>query len=80
MPSFKGALHQGKVVVGEIGIKKKEIVFSGDILNTISRMMEQCKLHNQKFIISRDILDIASKSNNDRYNLESLGEMSYLEI
>lgn len=76
VPSFKAALHQGKVVVGEIGIIKKEIVFSGDILNTTSRMMEQCKLKNQKFIISRDILDITSKSNNKHYSLESLGEMS----
>lgn len=76
VPSFKAALHQGRVVVGEIGIIKKEIVFSGDILNTTSRMMEQCKIHNQKFIISRDILDISSKINYDNYQINPLGEMS----
>ncbi len=76
VPSFKAALHQGKVVVGEIGIIKKEIVFSGDILNTTSRMMEQCKKFDQKFIISRDILEVTSKSNNNHYLIDSLGELS----
>ena len=76
VPSFKAALHQGKVVVGEIGIIKKEIVFSGDILNTTSRMMEQCKIYNQKFIISRDVLDITLKSNNNHYLIDSLGKLS----
>ncbi len=76
VPGFKAAIHTGNVVVGEIGIIKREIVFSGDILNTASRMMEQCKIHNQKLIISKDILDMATSTNNTSFSLEPLGEMS----
>jgi adenylate cyclase len=38
LPSFKAGLHIGEATVGEIGVIKKDIVFSGDVLNTTSRI------------------------------------------
>ena len=38
IPVFKAGLHYGKVMVGEMGRVKKEITFSGDVLNTASRI------------------------------------------
>jgi len=75
VPAFKAAVHYGTVVVGEIGVIKREIVYSGDILNTTSRMMEQCKHHDQKLIVSRKLIDFISEEKLDSYQLESLGKM-----
>ena len=74
VPVFKAAVHKGEVVIGEIGIIKREIVYSGDILNTTSRMMEQCSVYNEKLIISRDILDITN--GNADYTMGLLGNMT----
>lgn len=76
MPEFKAAIHIGFVVVGEIGVIKREIVYSGDILNTTSRMMEQCKILNQKLIISNEIVEILPHSQLRQYDLTFLGEMA----
>jgi hypothetical protein len=37
-PAFKAGVHVGEATVGEIGVVKKDIVYSGDVLNTTSRM------------------------------------------
>lgn len=57
VPSFKAGVHYGEVTVGEIGVLKREIVFSGDVLNTTSRIQELCNKYNEKLIVSKDILD-----------------------
>ncbi len=76
VPTFKAAVHKGAVVVGEMGVIKREIVYSGDILNTTSRMMEQCKDRNQKLIISRDVVEMVSQPRLGSYALVPLGNMS----
>ena len=38
VPGFKAGLHLGKVTTGEIGVVKKEIKFTGDVLNTTARI------------------------------------------
>jgi adenylate cyclase len=58
VPVFKAAIHYGTVSVGEIGVLKREIVFTGDVLNTTSRIQELCNKYNEKLIISRDLLDL----------------------
>ncbi|MCM8571123.1 adenylate/guanylate cyclase domain-containing protein [Gramella jeungdoensis] len=75
LPKFKAAFHSGEVVVGEIGVIKREIVYSGDILNTTSRMMEQCKVYKQKLIISNELLEKLPENELDKYCLAELGEM-----
>ncbi len=51
-PDFKAGLHFGKVTTGEIGALKKEIIFTGDVLNTTSRIQGLCKDYKVDFIIS----------------------------
>ncbi len=41
-PTFKAALHLGRVTTGEIGVIKKDIIFSGDVLNTTARIQSLC--------------------------------------
>ncbi len=42
IPEFKVGLHYGQVMVGELGQVKREIAFSGDVLNTTSRIQAKC--------------------------------------
>ncbi|MCO6480502.1 MAG: adenylate/guanylate cyclase domain-containing protein [Phaeodactylibacter sp.] len=41
-PSFKVGLHCGTVVTGEIGVIKRDIAHSGDVLNTAARIQSKC--------------------------------------
>ncbi|MBX7140582.1 MAG: hypothetical protein K1X63_05815 [Chitinophagales bacterium] len=57
VPSFKAGLHVGEATVGEIGVIKKDIVFSGDVLNTTSRIQNECNNHNVNILLSAQLLD-----------------------
>jgi adenylate cyclase len=57
VPEFKAGLHCGLVTVGEIGVIKKDIVFSGDVLNTASRIQSLCNGYGVKILLSKTLLD-----------------------
>lgn len=56
VPGFKAGIHCGKVVAGEVGIIKRDITFSGDVLNTTSRIQGKCREFNTEIIASEDLL------------------------
>jgi adenylate cyclase len=56
VPDFKAGLHYGKVIAGEIGIIKKDITFSGDVLNTTARIQGKCNEYNVKILSSDELL------------------------
>lgn len=56
VPEFKVGLHCGLVTTGEIGVIKKDIVFSGDVMNTTSRIQSLCNGHEVKILLSKDLL------------------------
>ena len=70
-PSFKAGIHWGKVVVGEIGIIKRDITCSGDVLNTASRIQSMCKDFDVEVIASADLLAGLSLTRN--YVTQPLG-------
>jgi adenylate cyclase len=70
-PEFKAGIHFGLVTVGEIGIIKREIVYSGDLLNTTARIMEECRKQKKDFLISKDLSD--SLEQNHNYNISHIG-------
>jgi adenylate cyclase len=55
-PTFKAGMHCGKVIAGEIGIIKRDITYSGDVLNTTARIQGMCKQFNEEVIASADLL------------------------
>lgn len=57
LPSFKAAIHCGRVIAGEVGIIKRDITYSGDVLNTTSRILTMCKEFSREIIVSIDLLD-----------------------
>lgn len=58
VPSFKAGMHYGKVTVGEIGEIKKDITFTGDILNTTSRIQELCNKYKEKVLVSKELINL----------------------
>jgi adenylate cyclase len=73
LPSFKAGIHIGEATVGEIGVIKKDIVFSGDVLNTTSRMQGECNNHNVDIILSSVLLSRLHL--NGEYQKIPLGEI-----
>jgi adenylate cyclase len=69
IPEFKAGIHTGEVTVGEIGIIKKDIAMSGDIMNTTARIRTACTELNYNYIVSKDFLD----GNENGLSTESLG-------
>lgn len=73
LPSFKAGLHIGEATVGEIGVIKKDIVYSGDVLNTTSRIEGQCNSYNVDILLSSQLLERIQL--NGEYRQIALGEI-----
>ena len=72
-PEFKAGVHHGTVTAGEIGSIKKDIVYSGDVLNTTSRIQEQCNEYKVNFLVSQQTMSLLK--DNGGYGSTSLGEI-----
>jgi len=73
LPSFKAGLHIGEATVGEIGVIKKDIVFSGDVLNTTSRIQGACNNYNVNILLSAALVERLQL--NTEYRQISLGDI-----
>ena len=60
---FKAGIHFGEVTIGEIGALKKEIVFTGDVLNTTARIQSLCKELESDLLISSVVKEQLPYSN-----------------
>ena len=72
-PEFKAGVHYGLVMAGEVGVIKKDIIYSGDVLNTTARIQEQCNQYNVDILISKETFDLISDTNG--YQLIPLGNI-----
>jgi adenylate cyclase len=72
LPQFKAGLHCGKVTTGEIGVIKKEIIFTGDVLNTTARIQMLCNSYGVDIIISGELLHKLKPD--QKVEAKSLGE------
>jgi adenylate cyclase len=70
VPEYKAGMHTGTITVGQVGISKKELVMSGDTINTASRIRSACNDLNQKFLVSKDIIDLLEMK---EWQSESMG-------
>ena len=55
VPGFKAGVHYGRVTTGEIGEIKKEILFTGDVLNTTARIQGLCNTLKTNLLISGEL-------------------------
>src|SRR5690606_11228500 len=58
VPIFKAGFHYGRVTTGEVGLVKKERVFSGDVVNTAARIQNSCNEHGVDNLLSKQLLDV----------------------
>lgn len=73
VPEFKAGYHIGDVTTGEIGIIKKDIIYTGDVLNTAARIQAKCNAYDAKVLISGNLLYELQKEEPIEYN--HIGEM-----
>ena len=64
VPEFKAGLHYGYVMAGEVGVVKRDIVFSGDVLNTAARIQSKCNELGVDILFSEFLLQKLSLSAN----------------
>ncbi|HEX2616572.1 MAG TPA: adenylate/guanylate cyclase domain-containing protein [Flavobacteriales bacterium] len=56
VPGFKAGLHCGRVTTGEIGSVRKDIVFTGDVMNTTARIQSLCNESGVDLLVSETLL------------------------
>ncbi|MBV6646134.1 MAG: adenylate/guanylate cyclase domain-containing protein [Cyclobacteriaceae bacterium] len=59
-PYFKAAINSGVVSVSMVGGRKKEMAFHGDVLNTASRVLEQCGKLSKSLLITQSFSEAIS--------------------
>lgn len=57
-PVFKAGFHYGPVTTGEVGLVKKERIYSGDVVNTAAHIQNQCNAHGVDNLISQDLINV----------------------
>ncbi len=70
IPEYKAGIHTGTVTVGQVGIIKKDLVMSGNTINTAARIRSACTDLNQKFVISKEVMELLDMKD---WQTESLG-------
>jgi adenylate cyclase len=73
IPEFKAGLHCGNVTIGEVGVIKKEIVFTGDVLNTASRIEELCNTYNETLLASKKLIGLLRIEN--KFSIKEIDEI-----
>ncbi len=74
VPVFKAGFHYGQVTTGEIGLVKKQTIFSGDAVNTAAHIQAACNEHGVDILVSKDLLDVLVLPPS-KWNLRSVGEV-----
>lgn len=74
-PHFKVGFHFGTVMVGELGQIKREIAFSGDVLNTTSRIQAKCNALDVDILASKAFAAI-NHSLPENIKVVSLGDQA----
>jgi adenylate cyclase len=60
-------------MAGEVGVIKKDIIYSGDVLNTTARIQEQCNHYSVDILLSKETFDLISDT--DGFKLMPLGNI-----
>ncbi len=58
VPEFKAGLHVGTAIVGEVGVIKRDIAYSGDVMNTTARIQSMCNEFGASLLVSKEILEL----------------------
>ena len=67
-PEFRAGFHMGSVTTDEIGVLKKDIIYTGDVLNTSARIQAKCNTYDSKCIVSKASKDALMPDSNLQFN------------
>lgn len=73
VPEFKAGIHLGFATVGEIGVIKRDIAYSGDVLNTTARIQAKCNDIGVNLLFSKALFESLPSGN---INPQEVGEVS----
>ncbi|MEM0963552.1 MAG: adenylate/guanylate cyclase domain-containing protein [Bacteroidota bacterium] len=57
VPQFKAGIHGGWVVTAEVGDLRRDIVHSGDVVNTAARIEGECRPRGEHLLVSAELAD-----------------------
>ncbi|MEL6615773.1 MAG: adenylate/guanylate cyclase domain-containing protein [Bacteroidota bacterium] len=57
VPAFKAGCHGGPVVTAEVGDLKRDIVHSGDVVNTAARIEAECRPRGRRLLVSQALAE-----------------------
>ena len=63
VPRFKAGLHCGEVTRGQIGQIKRELLYTGDVLNVTARIQGLCNRLVESLLISGQLKNLLPKNN-----------------
>ncbi|NNE28990.1 MAG: adenylate/guanylate cyclase domain-containing protein [Saprospiraceae bacterium] len=72
IPTFKAGFHFGEVTSGEIGEIKKDIIHTGDVINTSARIQGLCNSYKVDILLSGVMMSLLNL--NGEYKSQRLGE------
>ena len=72
VPEFKAGVHSGSVVVTEVGVLQRALVYHGDVLNTAARIQARCNESGADLLASQEA--IARLSSHDRSRFAHIGQ------
>lgn len=61
VPDFRVGAHAGRVVVAEIGDTYRDIVYSGDTVNTAARLLQACRPLGVGVLLSSGLLELLAQ-------------------
>ncbi len=73
VPDFKAAIHFGSVTAGEIGVVKRDITYSGDVLNTTARLLSKCHHYSSQLLVSGKLQEVLADVSGG-YKFQKVGE------
>lgn len=74
LPTFKASAHFGPVMVGKVGVIRESVVYSGDVLNTTSRIQGLCHKMKCPLLISKELGMILPRDGS--YDISELGKLA----
>jgi len=83
-PAFRSGIHAGEVVVAEVGDTRRDIVYSGDVVNSAARLLQACRPEGVNLLISKEATDLIgsgfSESFKPHVELNLRGRKGMMEV
>ena len=57
LPEFKAGVHDGVVVAAYLGEVRKQLDFSGDVMNTTARIAGSCNIYHADLLVSEQLFN-----------------------